>query len=271
MIRYSILASGSSGNSIYIGSNGYNFLIDAGISGRRIDEELKNLDVNPSDLDGIFVTHEHDDHIKSVGVYARKYRIPIYLNNNTYRNLPSTVGKIDETLINIFNTGVTKEFGELKVESFGVSHDAIEPVGYIVREKNLKLSILTDLGYVSQKIKDKIRGSNVFLFEANHNIEMLRMSSYPWVTKQRILSDIGHLSNEAAGEALAEVITSDTQCVYLCHVSKENNLRELARITVENILDSYNISRNKLRLMDTYSHKSTELEILEIKEEILLK
>lgn len=271
LIRYSVLASGSTGNSIYIGSKDYNLLIDAGISGRRIEEGLKKIGVNPYDINGIFVTHEHDDHVRGIGVYARKYRIPIFLNYNTYHKLPSCVGEIDESLINICDTGLIKEFGELQVESFGVSHDAIEPVGYIIREKNLKLSILTDLGYVSQKIKDKIKGSHVFLFEANHNVDMLRMSSYPWTIKQRILSDVGHLSNEATGEALVEVITSETRSVYLCHLSKENNMRELARLTIKNILESNNIFENDVRLMDTFPHEPTELEILEFKEAVISK
>lgn len=266
MIRYSILASGSTGNSIFIGSKDINLLIDAGISGRKIDEGLKKIGISPCDINGIFVTHEHDDHIKGIGVYARKYNVPIFLNYNTYKNLPPCVGEIDESLINIINTGDIKEFGDLRVESFGVSHDAVEPVGYVIRERNLKISIITDLGYVSQKIKDKIKGSHVFLFEANHNVDMLRMSSYPWATKQRILSDVGHLSNEATGEALAEVITCDTQSIYLCHLSKENNMRELARLTIKNILECKDVCGNNVRLMDTFPHEPTKLEILEFKE-----
>ncbi len=270
MIKYSVLASGSTGNSIYVGSKDYNLLIDAGISGRRIEDGLKKIMVNPNDIDGIFVTHEHDDHIKGLGVISRKYKIPIYLNYNTFKNLPNCVGKIDDSLINIIKTELTSEFGDLKIESFGVSHDAIEPVGYIIKVRNLKLSIVTDLGYVNQKIKDKIKGSNAFIFEANHNIDMVRMSSYPWSVKQRILSDVGHLSNEATGEALAEVITTETEIVYLSHLSKENNIRELAKLTVKSILADNNITEDKIKIMDTYANEPTKLEIIDYKEQVII-
>ncbi len=269
MIKYCILASGCTGNSIFVGASGINLLVDAGISGRKIEESLEKIEVNIKDISGVFVTHEHYDHIKGLGVLSRKYRIPIYLNHNTFINLPKCVGDIDESLINIINTGVVNDLGGLLIESFGVSHDAIEPVGYTFKVNNLKLSIVTDLGYVSQKIKDKIIGSNVFIFEANHNIDMVRMSSYPWSIKQRILSDVGHLSNEATGDALVDVITSETEIIYLCNLSKENNMRELAKLTVMNILNDHNITDEKVKIRDTYSDEPTKLEILVTRKQIL--
>lgn len=259
MIRYSILASGSSGNSIYVGCEDCNLLIDAGLSGKKINEALIKVGISINNIDGILITHEHDDHVRGVGVLARKYKIPIYANEKTLRNLPSSVGVIEASLLRVIDTATINNFGSMKIESVPISHDAVEPVGYIVYSKEVKLSIVTDLGYISEKIKEKIRGSEVFIFEANHNIEMLRMSSYPWSVKQRILSDIGHLSNEAAGEALVEVITSNTEKIFLSHLSKENNTPEIARMTVKNILAENGITEEEVLILDTFPDKPTKL------------
>lgn len=263
MIKYSVLYSGSTGNSIYIGTETHHLLVDAGLSGKKIEEGLKQIGVDPNQIDGILITHEHDDHVKGIGVMARKYDIPIYANMKTLDHFPTHVGKIDEALKNVFDTGSVKEFGNLKIESFGISHDAAEPVGYTFFQDDQQLSVVTDLGYVSQKIKNKIKGSDAYIFESNHDVELVRMSSYPWSIKQRILSDIGHLSNEDSGEALAEIITSQSQKVYLAHLSKENNLQELAKLTVKNILEDYGITEEDVQLMDTFADKPTKLETLE--------
>lgn len=265
MIKYSVLASGSTGNSIYFGSEDQHYLIDAGLSGKKVEAGLQKVGVDPKQLDGIFITHEHDDHVKGVGVLARKYNLPIYANEKTLDSLPNSVGKIDDSLKRIIDTNNIVEFGNLQIESIAISHDAADPVGYTIREEDLQLSVVTDLGYINKKIKQKIHGSDAFIFEANHDVEMLRMSSYPWSIKQRILSDVGHLSNEASGEALVDVITSDTQKVYLAHLSKENNLPELAKLTVKNILEDYGITEEDVQLMDTYFNDTTALEILKEK------
>ncbi|WP_132769666.1 MBL fold metallo-hydrolase [Tepidibacillus fermentans] len=264
-MRYRIIASGSTGNSIYIGTDQHHFLVDAGLSGKKIEMGLKEIGVNPKDLNGIFITHEHDDHIRGIGVLARKYQIPLYANERTLNGLPSHVGQIDESLKRIMDTGSVIEFGNLQIESYAISHDAVEPVGYLFRHQDLQLSILTDSGYVSEKMKQKIKGSDILIFEANHDVEMLRMSRYPWSVKQRILGDSGHLSNEASGEALADVITSDTQKVFLAHLSRENNLPELARLTVATILKDYGITEKDVQIMDTYHDKPTSLEELKEK------
>ncbi|MFV9510332.1 MBL fold metallo-hydrolase [Tepidibacillus sp. LV47] len=264
-MRYRIIASGSTGNSIYIGTDQYHFLVDAGLSGKKVERGLKEIGVNPKELTGILVTHEHDDHIRGIGVLARKYQIPIYANERTFNALPSQVGKIDDSLKRMIETGSVIEFGDFQIESFPISHDAADPVGFLFRNKDLQLSIVTDSGYISEKIKEKIKGSDVFIFEANHDVEMLRMSRYPWSVKQRILGDYGHLSNEASGEALADVITNDTQKVFLAHLSRENNLPEIARLTVQTILKEYGITEKDVQIMDTYHDKPTALEELKEK------
>ncbi len=263
MIKYSILASGSTGNSIYIGNNEYNFLIDAGLSGKKVEAGLQEIGVSIKDIDGIFITHEHDDHIKGAGILSRKHHIPLYANEETFHHLPKNVGLVDESLMHIFDTNSVNDFGSLQIESFAISHDAAEPVGYLINDSDIQLSVVTDLGYVSNKIKDKIKGSDAFIFEANHDVEMLRMSSYPWSIKRRILGDTGHLSNEDSGEALAELINGNTKKVFLAHLSKENNMQVLAKLTVKNILEDYGIHEGDIELMDTYADKPTKLEIIE--------
>lgn len=262
MIKYSVLASGSTGNSIYIGTENKNILVDAGISGRQLVESLAEINIMIEQLDGIFVTHEHFDHVRGIGVIARKYKIPLYMNYKTFCNLPKIVGIIDRSLIRIIDTGARQDIGGLEVESFGVSHDAAEPVGYIVSANNYNLSIITDLGYVSSAVKERIRGSHAFIIETNHCVEMLRMGSYPWSLKMRILSDLGHLSNDDAADALVDVITDDTERVHLFHRSQENNHRELARLTVIDILQRYRVDHERLKILDTYADQPTDIEII---------
>lgn len=262
MIKYSVLASGSTGNSIYIGTENKNILVDAGISGRQLEESLAEINIMIEQLDGIFVTHEHYDHVRGIGVIARKFKIPLYMNYNTFCNLPQIVGNIDKSLIRIINTGGKQDLGGLEVESFGVSHDAAEPVGYTVSANNYNLSIITDLGYVSNAIKDRIRGSHAFIIEANHCVEMLRMGSYPWPLKMRILSDLGHLSNDAAADALVELITENTKRVHLFHRSQDNNQPDLARLTVVETLQRYNLDHERLKILDTHADQPTDIEII---------
>ena len=265
MIKYSVLASGSTGNSIYIGTTNVNLLIDAGLSAKRIAASLQQIGMSIDCIDGILVTHEHDDHVRGLGVLARRHNIPIYANSKTMEKLPNSLGVIDEACKKIITTGEPINFADLLVESFPISHDAAEPVGYIFRLEDKKLVVVTDLGYVSQRIKEKLKGANVYIIEANHDVGMVRMSTYPWSVKQRILSDVGHLSNEASGEALIELITEATEEIYLAHLSKENNMQELARLAVKNILDEHGITADQVRLMNTYPDKPTKLAVIEDK------
>jgi phosphoribosyl 1,2-cyclic phosphodiesterase len=255
-----VLASGSTGNSIYVGTEDKNILVDAGISGRRLEESLAEVKIMIEQLDGIFITHEHDDHVRGIGVIARKYRIPLYMNYNTFCNLPKTVGEIDQSLIRIIDTGGKYIIGGLAIESFGVSHDAAEPVGYIVSANDYNLSIVTDLGYVNNSIKERIKGSDAIIMETNHCVEMLRMGSYPWPLKLRILSAVGHLSNDDAADTLVDIITENTLRVHLFHRSQENNQRDLARLTVINRLEEYGVNHNKLKILDTYADQPTDME-----------
>lgn len=236
-MKFSVLASGSTGNSFYIEGKSGKVLVDAGLSGKQVEKLLTEVGADASELDAILITHEHSDHIKGVGVLARRYQLPVYANAKTWEQLDRQLGTLAEDQRKLMEAGETIDFGTMKVESYGISHDAAEPMGFCFHEEDAKVSLTTDLGYVSQRIKDTVRGSDAYIFEANHDVEMLRMGSYPWNTKRRILSDVGHLSNDTAGEALTEILEGKGETVYLAHLSKENNMTELARLTVKNILE----------------------------------
>lgn len=262
-MRFSILASGSTGNSILVETDQTKILIDAGLSGKQIEAQLKEVKVDPRSLDAILVTHEHSDHIKGVGVLARRYQLPVYTHEKTWTELDTLIGEIPEKQKILFDEGEIHQFADLTVESFGISHDAAFPMGFCFHQGEKKLSLATDLGYVSQRIKEKIIGSGAYIFESNHDVEMLRMGHYPWNIKRRILSDVGHLSNEDAGAALSEILEGNGERIYLSHLSKDNNMTELARLTVKNILEENGfIDEEEVKLLDTSPIKPTPMDEL---------
>ncbi|QIB27922.1 MBL fold metallo-hydrolase [Caloranaerobacter azorensis] len=234
--RFCSLASGSSGNCQYIETNRLKLLIDAGLSGRKIESSLKTIGVSPESINGILVTHEHKDHIKGVGILSRRYNLPIYANENTWKAMENDIGKINVDNIRTFKTEEEFELGDLGILPFKTSHDSIESVGFCFYHKNKKISLVTDTGFVNQNIKKKIYDSDLLVIESNHDIEMLKMGRYPWFLKKRIMGDTGHLSNDLAGEVISEVFSGKRQRVLLAHLSKENNFPELAYQTVVNIL-----------------------------------
>ncbi|MFC5450610.1 MBL fold metallo-hydrolase [Paenibacillus aestuarii] len=262
-VRFTVLSSGSTGNATVVDNGEVKVLVDVGFSAKKMEQLMKERELAASSIDAILVTHEHSDHIKGLGAFARKYDLPIYANEKTWEELNRQIGEIAEDKKRVMDTGAMEEFGTLKVESFGISHDAAEPVGYCFYEGEQKLSVVTDLGYMSSKVKEKITDSDALVLETNHDVEMLRMGHYPWSIKRRILGDKGHLSNEAAGEALCEVMTSKTKSVYMAHLSRDHNLMDLARLTVNNILQERAPEAKQLRLMDTYFDRPTKWDELD--------
>lgn len=255
-LRFSVLASGSTGNAFYIESDKERILVDAGLSGKQIDALFTEAKIDPAQLSRILVTHEHTDHIKGVGIVARKYNLPIYANEKTWKAMESSLGKLTLDQKFTFNMEEVKTFGDIDVESFGVSHDAAEPMFYTFHHNGHKVALVTDLGYVSERIKKTVEDADAYIFEANHDVNMLRMGRYPWSVKQRILGDSGHVSNEDAGLALADIITDRTKRVYLAHLSLDNNMKELARMSVERILTERGIT---VDLCDTDPKQPTSL------------
>jgi phosphoribosyl 1,2-cyclic phosphodiesterase len=229
------LYSGSSGNSIYVASDHSSILIDAGLPGKSIENALESIGKNPNDIDGIFITHEHSDHVKGVGVLSRRYNIPIYANKLTWSGMEKSIGKIKEDNIRIIDSSeiVIKD---MLVSAYAIPHDAADPMGYSVCCGKKKVSIATDLGYFSKEVEEGIKGSDIVLLESNHDVEMLKFGPYPYPLKRRILSDVGHLSNYDCGKAIVNMVKHNSKKVILGHLSKTNNYPELAYETVISVL-----------------------------------
>lgn len=259
-MRFSVLASGSTGNAIYVENDEYAFLVDAGLTGKKMEQLFAKIDRDMRKLSGILVTHEHSDHIKGLGVIARKYNIPIYANEKTWQAMDGLIGEVATDLCFQFSMETVKSFGSLDIESFAVSHDAADPMFYAFHENGRKLVVMTDTGYVSDRMKGIIRGADSYVFESNHDVGMLQMGRYPWSIKRRILSDVGHVSNEDAAVAMSEVVFDKPTSIYLSHLSKDNNMKDLARMSVTQTLQSCGIIVGEfVHLFDTDAVEPTEL------------
>ncbi|MGX7199323.1 MBL fold metallo-hydrolase [Enterococcus nangangensis] len=240
-LQISILASGSTGNSLFIQSKKQKLLVDAGLSGKKITQLLNSIGEDPADLNGILVTHEHRDHIHGVGVLARKYHLDVYANEKTWEAMSPLIGKVDNAQKQIFALGKTMTIGDIDIESFGVSHDAVAPQFYRFHKDGRSFVMLTDTGYCSDYVRGLIKNADAYLVESNHDIEMLRMGPYPWNLKQRILGDKGHLSNDDGALVMTDVLGARTKRIYLGHLSKENNVKEIAHLTMENVLKEHDL------------------------------
>lgn len=238
------LYSGSSGNSIFVSSGNTKILVDAGLPGKTVEKALINIGQNPNDIDAIFVTHEHIDHTKGVGILSRKYDIPIYANELTWNAMENIIGKIAEHNIK----HITEEYVTIKdmdIQNYRTSHDAACSIGYSIYQGRKKACIATDLGYFSDEVKNSISDADIILLESNHDVEMLKFGPYPYPLKKRILSDVGHLSNDACGNAIIDILNSKHKRVVLGHLSKTNNYPELAYQTVVNILNENKVNLNE--------------------------
>lgn len=259
-LRFSVLASGSTGNAFYIESGEEKILVDAGLSGKKIEGLFEQVNINPSELSRILVTHEHSDHIKGVGIMARRYNLPIYANEKTWKAMEGQLGKLSVDQKYHFNMEETKSFGKLDVESFAVSHDAADPMFYTFHQEGKKVALVTDLGYVSERIKKTVEGADAYIFESNHDVSMLRMGRYPWNVKRRILGDSGHVSNEDCALALTDIVTDRTKRVYLAHLSMDNNMKDLAQMSVKSVLEDRGFEvGSRLQLHDTDPAAATPL------------
>lgn len=246
-VKFAPIASGSSGNSIFVGGCGTKILIDAGLSGKRIQSNLSDIGVLGEEIDAIIVTHEHIDHVKGVGVLSRRFDIPIYATKGTWDNMPSSVGKIKPENKMVISKGKGFNIGGLDIMPYSIPHDANEPVGYSVLADKFKISVATDIGHITEEIMENLKDCDVLLLESNHDVEMLKNGTYPYPLKKRILGDKGHLSNDMAGKFIAWAICGNTKLknVFLGHLSKENNTPDTALKTVKKILDEYGIKAGR--------------------------
>ena len=241
-----LLTSGSCGNSTYISSNGTSILIDAGLSKRYLVNALNGFGASIDDIGAILLTHEHSDHVRGVQSISGINDIPVYSTHGTWDNLYFDENKKIPKNERLFHSGNVIEYRGLTIETFSVSHDASEPVGYrITDEDGCSVAIATDTGVVTKEIEDGIKGANVIILESNYDNEMLIRGKYPYYLKKRVSGIAGHLSNMDCGECLKKVITDETDYVYLAHLSKENNEPDLAHSTVSNMLNEVGIRANK--------------------------
>jgi phosphoribosyl 1,2-cyclic phosphodiesterase len=301
MVRFTVLASGSKGNSTVVTGGRTRILVDAGLSCRELFRRMRLAGEDPETLDAIIVTHEHSDHVTGVAVTARKLGIPVYFTEATHRawmrwltprkqmtyaqwreqcirqaaerqaeaDAASEEGEPDETdqvetaapdppadapepasteppsrkedptwlpAVEYFQAGEPFAIGDLAVSPFTIPHDAADPVGFVFRADGVRMAFATDLGYIPPNVKAQLAGVDLLLLESNHDIEMLRDGPYPWQVKQRVLSRVGHLSNDAAAEYLANEYDGQAAYVILAHLSESNNLPELARVAAERAL-----------------------------------
>ena len=230
-----VLASGSKGNAIYISAGTVAVLIDAGLSGIEITRRLQSKGLSPDDLDAIIVSHEHSDHIQSVGVLSRRHNLPVYMNTRTRQAAAAQLGDISQSIN--FECGTPFKIKTLTIHPFSLSHDAKDPVGFAVSQNGSKVGIATDLGIATAMVKEHLKQCNLLILEANHDPVMLIEGPYPWPLKQRIKSRSGHLSNEASRNLLEEVKHESLECVILAHISETNNTSQKALHTMASAID----------------------------------
>ena len=235
-LRMCILGSGSKGNCTYIESPEARILIDAGLSAREIERRLRQVDRSPTALDGVLLSHEHSDHIQGVGALARRYKLPVYANPATWQRAQHVVGMVDDR--REFWTGAPFVLKDLVVDPFSLPHDADDPVAFRLTWRRRSMAIVTDLGYPSQLVRERIRGCHLLVIEANHDDAMLRAGPYPWPLKQRIGGKSGHLSNLQSSQLLRDVLHDELEGVILAHLSEINNHPDLARLTAQEMLGS---------------------------------
>lgn len=235
-LKVCTLVSGSSANCTYVEVDGSGLLIDAGAGIRRTEALLNSVDSSLCKIKGIFITHEHSDHISGLKTITKKYRIPILANQNTLNEISYYLPEVDTDLFCTLPTGGNAKSGSFTVTSFPCMHDSAECAGYVIDTGFCKVGVSTDLGQITDEVRNALNGCKVLVFEANHDIDMLRNGSYPYPLKQRISGPNGHLSNQQSGEGLIEFVQNGAEQVYLAHLSKDNNTESLCRCTVENIL-----------------------------------
>ncbi|MDD7363491.1 MAG: MBL fold metallo-hydrolase [Peptoniphilus sp.] len=240
-MKFCALASGSTGNCQYIETNEKRILVDAGLSGKAIERNLAEIGVDPSTLDAIFVTHEHNDHVKGVGILARRYGLEVFANQNTWTAMSRTVKHIDDHKRNVYRSAEAFHFGDIDVYPMPLFHDAAEACGYVFASGGKKVSILTDTGWVNTSMLENMAGSDIYYVESNHDLAMLRNGPYPRVLKERIASTQGHLSNDHCAELLTSLVQKKQEHIVLAHLSQENNIPLLAARSTRETLAEHHI------------------------------
>lgn len=256
------IASGSKGNCTFITTNTAKILLDCGISKKRVEEALSNNEFDLLNLDGILITHEHTDHTSCLGIIANATNAPIYMTKGTYNGLSSRIrDRLDINNIHFINHDSCFEIKDIKIEALQIFHDAIDPVGYTFSQNDRKLVYITDTGYVHHALFDKISDANCYIFESNHDPQILMESDRPYETKMRILSDHGHLSNQDSAYTLTNIIGPDTNHIIYAHISEECNLVQIVKLTSIRVFKDVGVSTDGIKF--EYASQ-TPLEVFEV-------
>jgi len=244
MLKFISFGSGSSGNSYYLFTDKYGILIDSGLGIRTLKKSFREYGLHLNDVNSILVTHDHADHVKSVGCLSTEYNIDVYTTEKVHEGIERNfcvTKKVPSAHKRLIEKDKTFHLGDFEITPFGVPHDSNDNVGYNISAEGINFCLITDVGHITDDIKKFIPKANYLVIEANHDVDMVRSGRYPEYLKTRILGPNGHLSNADCGQVLAENASPALRHVWLCHLSEENNHPELARKTVEQVLRSYGI------------------------------
>jgi len=232
-VRVCVLGSGSKGNCTFLATEKTRLLIDAGLSCRETYARLAAIGEPPDGLDAVVISHEHTDHINGLRVLAPDTKVPVYITRPT-RDVVSWDAKLQR--FEYFAASEKFTIGDIEVTPFPIPHDAVDPVAFTFGAQGIRISLVTDLGYIPEVVKQRVKGSDCLIFESNHDLEMLKVGPYPWYVKQRVMSRHGHLSNNATADFLAEDFDGAAQVLVLAHLSETNNHPEIARLSAEQAL-----------------------------------
>lgn len=234
MLNLISLFSSSSGNCTYVFNDDTKLLVDIGVSAKRLTEALKNMNILPEEINGVLITHEHSDHVKGIRVFCKKHNIPVYASKKTWQALVSL--EIPQSLKNNFEPLESFYIGSIKILPFPIPHDAIDPCGFNLVYNDEKVTVATDVGHITPQLLSSFENSKTILLESNHDVDMLRAGSYPYLLKQRIIGNYGHLSNVTSAETVEYLIKKGTKNFILAHLSESNNIPSLALETVKSRL-----------------------------------
>lgn len=242
-MKFCSLFSGSSGNSMYVAGSHGRVLVDAGLSGIKIRTALQCIEEDPTELNGILVTHDHSDHVKGIGILSRKFDLPLYMNEATWHAVKDQIGRVRDENIRLVEPDKPFSIEDLWIEPFRLYHDAADPMGFSITSEKKKVSIVTDTGVLDEDMYQSIRSSDLVVMESNHDVNMLMAGPYPYFLKKRVAGDHGHLSNESAAEVVIRLAQEGLTNVVLAHLSQENNFPQLALETTKNKLKEEGLDR----------------------------
>ena len=253
-VSVSILASGSRGNTAVVESSQARILVDVGISCRETFKRMKAVEMDPHSISAVLISHEHTDHVCGLATLAKKLDVPVFMTGATHqawaRSLRDDAGELPKIAkLEVFSSGRSFQIADITVTPFTIPHDAADPVGFTFRAEGAKIAIATDLGYMPASVCDHLRKCDVLMIESNHDLEMLRVGPYPWSVKQRVMSRVGHLSNESLAQFFAKDYDGGASYIVLAHLSEQNNHPEVARRAAETALGpQQTLLQNRLML-----------------------